>query len=190
MGEHRLIRRPAAQVQREDRSGTKSRVTRRKKASMASDPHFRAIVFNSTVPYGYKISWLANFFREPIFKHIASEYELTSHQYMVLFCLAHRSRLKSAEICSITGRPRNSVSRACIELEKRNFIGRRTDHKDRRQQPLYLTDKGRKIYAAMVPLFRERQERMVSVLSAAELKTLDVLLTKLVDRSDDWALVY
>lgn len=42
----------------------------------------------------------------------------------------------------------------------------------------------------MLPRFVARQERMLSVLSPSELRELDRLLGKLVERPDDWAAEY
>lgn len=151
---------------------------------------YRAILLNDTVPFGYRISWLANFFREPIFKHVGSEYGLTQAEFLVIFCLAHMPGVNSVDICRVTGRPRNSISRAVIELQRKRYIARDTDADDRRRGLLRLTALGQRIYEAIIPLFQARQDAMISVLSPDERATLDTLLTKLVDRNDDWAKVY
>ena len=87
----------------------------------------------------------------------------------------------------LTGIPKNTISRAVAKLLAEGLIEREAHGADRRKALLRVTRAGRKAYQAMLPQFVERQERMLAVLDKAEVKELDRLLNKLVERDDDWA---
>ena len=88
---------------------------------------------------------------------------------------------------TLTGIPKNSVSRAVARLIDAGLLQRHADAADARRVILQLTRKGRKVYESILPRFVARQERMLAVLTPAELAEFDRLLDKLVERQDDWA---
>jgi DNA-binding MarR family transcriptional regulator len=90
-------------------------------------------------------------------------------------------------VVELTGIPKNSVSRAVSRLKKMGLIRRAADRDDGRRAMLSLTAKGSALYERVLPRFQQRQEAMVSVLTAAERQELHRLLNKLVERDDDWA---
>ena len=85
----------------------------------------------------------------------------------------------------------SALSKQLTTLESANYvtIERRVTNRRRRVRA-QLTDTGRRLFAQMLPLFAARQQKMLSVLTSAEVASLDRILTKLVARKDDWAEVY
>ncbi|WP_239009369.1 MarR family winged helix-turn-helix transcriptional regulator [Delftia lacustris] len=64
-------------------------------------------------------------------------------------------------------------------LEEREYVHRALSTRDRRQHQLTLTEKGRALLAASVPLVDQAYHRLVSPLEDEELQELLRLLTKL-----------
>lgn len=91
---------------------------------------------------------------------------------------------------SLTGIPKNSVSRAVAKLMADGLLVRKEHEADRRKGVLAVTAKGRKVFDSILPKFVARQERMLAVLTPVEQREFDRLLNKLVERSDDWAAEY
>lgn len=104
-----------------------------------------------------------------------------------MFCTVHLDDASASDVVALTGIPKNSVSRAVAKLMEEGMLKREPHELDGRKSVLRLTRKGRKVYDELLPKFVARQERMLAVLSAQELKEFDRLLNKLVERDDDWA---
>jgi DNA-binding MarR family transcriptional regulator len=105
-----------------------------------------------------------------------AEHGIQRPEFATLFCTAHLAGATASDVVALTGIPKNSISRAVARLAGDGLIEREQHEDD-----------GRKAYDALLPQFMARQERMLAVLSPAELKEFDRLLDKLVERDDDWA---
>jgi DNA-binding MarR family transcriptional regulator len=116
-----------------------------------------------------------------------AEHGIQRPEFATLFCTAHLAGATASDVVALTGIPKNSISRAVARLAGDGLIEREQHEDDGRKALLKLTRKGRKAYDALLPQFMARQERMLAVLSPAELKEFDRLLDKLVERDDDWA---
>ena len=135
----------------------------------------------------YRLSWVANFMSGPLYAHLERTLHLTRPEFIVLLNCHHRPGTTAQEICLATGRPKNSISRAVIKLAQKAMLTQDKDRRDARLRPLRLTAKGKALYARTIPLFVAREKQMLAVLSADERAAFDGILTKLVNREDDWA---
>lgn len=151
----------------------------------ASDPA-RIILDETAIRVGYRISYLANFYSGPIYKALEAEEGLTRPDFIVMFCLAHCGTLTAQDISKMTGRPKNSLSRAVHKLVEKGFITRRAAPNDPRQADLDLSGDGRAAFNRIMPRFIAREAAMISPLTAAEQREFDRLLGKLVHRTDEW----
>jgi DNA-binding MarR family transcriptional regulator len=147
----------------------------------------RRILQRNEIALGYRIGYLFNHFSGPVYKWSAAELNIQRPEFATLFCIAHLPDASARDVAELTGIPKNSVSRAVGKLLDLGYIRRETDDSDARRALLTMTARGRKVYERILPQFRERQERMVSVLTREERAELDRLLDKLVERDDDWA---
>jgi DNA-binding MarR family transcriptional regulator len=147
----------------------------------------KSILRDNEIAFGYRIGYLFNHFSGPVYKWTATELGLQRPEFATLFCAAHLSHVTATDVASLTGIPKNSVSRAVKKLLSEGLLLSHGDERDARRSFLTLTEKGLEIHASILPRFRERQERMVSVLSATERAEFNRLLNKLVERDDDWA---
>lgn len=136
---------------------------------------------------GYRLSYLANFYTEPVYKEIDRRYGLARSEFVVLLCLRRLGELTAQNICESTGRPKNSISQAVAKLAAAKHITRKADEVDARRTYLSLTASGRKLCDDIMPLFRAREAQMLSVLDAAERRQFENLLERLTQRQDGWA---
>jgi MarR family transcriptional regulator, temperature-dependent positive regulator of motility len=155
-------------------------------ATGAADP--AGVILDETdIRIGYRVSYLANFYSGPIYRALEAEEDLTRPDVIVMFCLAHCGSLTAQDISNMTGRPKNSLSRAVHRLLARGFITRVAAARDPRQALLDLTELGFAAFRRILPRFRMREEAMLEPLTEAERREFDRLLGKLVHRSDGWA---
>jgi len=138
----------------------------------------------------YRISLVANFFNGPVYADIYKQHKLLRDEVNTLFCLGHFPELTQRDICLVMGRPKNSVSRAISRLVKRGMISVAEDPQDGRRGLLTLRPAGRKLYLETRLLFVEREAKMLAGLNAAERRTLNQLLTKLMTTHKDWSDLY
>ena len=144
------------------------------------------IVDSTPIPFGYRISFLTNFFREPVLRRMEKEFDLIRPELTVLICLQFSATCTSKDICEITEQPSNTVSRAVGSLEKRGVITREADKNDARRHVLRLTENGTKLYHQVMELFVEAEAKLVECLSVEERGQLDTILGKLCRAVPDW----
>lgn len=149
--------------------------------------HRKQILESSEIAFAYRISYLANFFTGSVYRQVVARHGVARSEFVVVFCLKAIGESTAQDVCDITGRPKNSVSRAVNALLERGYVTRRADDTDGRRALLTLTRSGRELYGAALPIFREREAAMLAPLSKRERNQLDRLLAKLVLRDDDWA---
>ena len=90
---------------------------------------------------------------------LGSEFSLT--EVRILYELAHRPGLTSADLCKELGLHPGYVSRVISGFEKRGLVARTRSPSDARASELHLTDPGR---AAFQPLKEASQREVVSLL--------------------------
>ena len=148
------------------------------------------ILERSQVRFGYRIAVLSNWYRGPGYKSIEQKFGLTEPECSVLFCVGHADHLTATDVCNITGRPKNSMSRAISLLIEKKLLARTTDDLDGRKKRLLLTPKGRALYEKIVPIFLKAEQDIVQPLTPSELSDLDRLLSKMIRHVVDTAHTY
>lgn len=147
----------------------------------------KRILQRNEIAYGYRIGYLFNHFSGPVYAWTGADLGIQRPEFATLFCISHLKTPTATDVVELTGIPKNSVSRAVSRLLARKLIRRTTDRNDGRRSFLAMTAAGRRLYEQILPRFRERQQRMISVLDPSERAELNRLLNKLVEREDDWA---
>lgn len=133
------------------------------------------------------MGYLFNHFAGPVYKWTAAEWGIQRPEFAAMFCAVHLPEASASDVVTLTGIPKNSVSRAVARLAEMGLLEREVHESDARRAVLKLTRKGRQVFDRILPRFKERQDRMVAVLTAAEKAEFNRLLDKLVEREDDWA---
>ena len=158
-------------------------------ATGQSEPDLRGILSGTEIPTAYKIGYILNFYREPAFRAIETEFGLTRPEIVILLALHYREGISASDFCEFSGHLKAGVSRAVIAMEKKGLVRRETDERDSRRQRLFLTGAGRALYRRYIPALREREARMLSCLSGTERQQLDRLLDKLAAHVPQWGSV-
>ena len=140
--------------------------------------HIRAVHDRDT----FRISYLANRLVLPAYNDIKLAYGLSRGEYLLLFCLSYIEELTAQDVAEMTGRPRNSISRAVHRMLDEGYLKRSPDPTDGRQALLRITAKGERLHKRILPLFEEQEAKMLDNLTSEERKLLDSLLKKLVLR--------
>ena len=130
--------------------------------------------------FGYKVSFVASSIIGPGYDEVQRETGLIRGEYLLLVCLAHEPVLTAQDVARMTGRPRNTISRAVHRMLKEGFIDRAPDQQDKRQAKLTITEKGRKMQSRIEAMLAMHEERVFGVLDPDEKAQLDGILTKLV----------
>lgn len=139
------------------------------------------------ITFAFRINLISNFFVGPIYARLEKESQIIRPEVVTLFCLGEADGLSAQEICELTGRPKNSISRGVRRLEQRGWIHREQDTEDRRRARLWTTEDGRAALAALKPRFIAREHAMLACLTATERRQLDKILDKLAGSVADWA---
>jgi len=152
--------------------------------------HFGPAISNlleeSSVRHIWRLSFLVNFFLDPLYTATSKRYNLTRPEVQILYSLKQRDVLFAQDIALITGRPKNTISRAVSLLLDKGYIDRKADRGDKRAKSLELTESGRKIISEVVPHIVHRQDLMREVLTEDEQKDFDELLSKIMFALPEW----
>lgn len=145
-----------------------------------SGRNLTAIFERNEVPDTFRISFLANSLVLPVYDDIKRAHDLNRGEYLLLFCLSNIEELTAQDVADMTGRPRNSISRAVHRMLRDGYLTRSPDPDDGRQALLRITSQGRALHKVIVEGFVAREDALLKVLSSDERRRLDALLTKLV----------
>lgn len=130
-------------------------------------------------PVLYKISYLANYYREPILKEFQLQYDLSRYEIFILLFLGFSEGISASQICEFSGHLKNNISRATTSLEKKDLIFRKQDHEDARKSNLFLTNRGKEISTSFDPKFMSREQEILSILDEDERTAFEDTLRKL-----------
>lgn len=128
---------------------------------------------------GPRLTTISNFFSSEPRWIIASQFDLLEDEFTVLANLHDWGGMTAQVICALSGRPKNSMSRAVSRLTKRGLINAKGDELDRRRVILTITPEGREIYKKASEPFLEQEKKMFGCLSQKELEKLDSIILKI-----------
>ena len=127
----------------------------------------------------FRLSYLANRLVLPVYEQIKRDHGLIRAEYLLLFCLSRINNLTAQQVADITGRPRNSISRAVHRMLQEGYLTRSPHPDDARQVLLQITPSGRKLNERIVPLFEQQEHQLLNRLSEGERRQFSLLLGKL-----------
>lgn len=149
-----------------------------------------SILEQSEVRFGYRLAVLANWYRGPGYKTIEEAHGISEPECSVLFCIGHSPDLTATDICHITGRPKNTMSRAIHFLRRKKLLVREGDPQDARRKLLRLTPEGQVLYRRTIPVFLATEQKIIGGLTPSELSDLDRLLTKMLNYTSTASEIY
>lgn len=136
--------------------------------------------------FSFRLNYLALGFNIPVYNWIEKEYGLPRPEFVVVYSIGLKSGIAARDICSSSGFPRNTISRAVQKLLDKGIILREVAPDDQRSFVLHLTDKGRKIFDETLQPMVERENTILAKLTQAERLMLSELLAKMVVDSKNW----
>lgn len=129
--------------------------------------------------FGFRIRVLGNFFTQAPYASIYKKFGVVEDEHTVLANLNDWGNMTANIICTLSGRPKNSISRAVIKLTRDGMIETKVDDEDRRRTILNITPAGREFLGKLTSTFRRQEERMFGCLTDDKLKALDGILLDL-----------
>ena len=115
---------------------------------------------------------------EPAYEAVKRDFGIIRPEYMLLLCLSHYPVLTAQDVSRLTGRPRNSISRAVHRMVAEGHIERAPDPDDGRQARLTITASGRALHEKIAARMAERQDETLAGLTPAERQALSGLLQR------------
>lgn len=154
-----------------------------KKAPVPEAPAMR--ISGAPFVVAWRINYLANHFTRPIYKEMERRFGLSRPDFVTLYCLSQAPGALARDIAALSGRPKNSISRAVNAMILRGLVAME-DGAGGRARPLRLTEAGVAVVAAAAALVQAREGSMLAPLDDQERAELERLLGKLAIRSDGW----
>lgn len=134
---------------------------------------------------GFRMITIGNFYSYAPHLLILKEYGLLEDDLTVLANLNDWGGMSANVICTLSGRRKNSISRAVLRMTERGFIEAETDVADRRKAILTITAAGREMVAKAAEPFRAQEQKMFGVLTRKETNELDRLMLKILKHWSD-----
>ncbi len=108
-----------------------------------------------------------------------AEAGVTVGMWFFLRALWEEDGLPQRELSRRIGMTEPTTASAIDTMEKRGFVVRRVDRADRRRRLVCLTESGRALKQALLPLAYEVNRTAIASLTAGEVATLRALLSRL-----------
>lgn len=110
---------------------------------------------------------------------LQKEYGLTESQFAVLEAIHHLGPLSQGQLCQKILRSGSNVTTVVDNLERDGLVERERDDTDRRVQIVQLTERGRALVTAALPVHVSRITRVLSSLTKDEQRELGRICRKL-----------
>ena len=117
--------------------------------------------------------------RRPVVRLCEAEFGITRREWRMLAQLADSEGMPSSALAERAALDRAQTSRAVSALVQKGLVVRTPRPGNRREVLLHLTERGRALYAALLPRVAAINQELLSVLSASEVATLDALVQRL-----------
>jgi DNA-binding MarR family transcriptional regulator len=117
--------------------------------------------------------------RRPVVRLCEAEFGITRREWRMLAQLADSEGMPSSALAERAALDRAQTSRAVSALVQKGLVVRTPRPGNRREVLLHLTERGRALYAALLPRVAAINQELLSVLSETEVAALDALVQRL-----------
>ena len=117
--------------------------------------------------------------RRPVVRLCEAEFGITRREWRMLAKLADSEGMPSSALAERAALDRAQTSRAVSALVQKGLVVRTPRPGNRREVLLHLTERGRALYAALLPRVAAINQELLSVLSETEVATLVALVQRL-----------
>lgn len=112
-------------------------------------------------------------------QRVLSHYDLTTEQWGVLSRLIEEEGYNQRSLADKNLKDQAALTRILDLLERKGLARRTRSELDRREFLIFITDKGRELYDAVLPDLLNNTEKVTACLTSDELVELKKLLTRL-----------
>ena len=117
--------------------------------------------------------------RRPVVRLCEAQFGITRREWRMLAQLGQGEGMASSALAERAALDRAQTSRAVSALVQKGLVVRTPRPGNRREGLLHLTERGRALYAALLPRVAAINQELLSVLSETEVATLDALVQRL-----------
>ena len=117
--------------------------------------------------------------RRPVVRLCEAQFGITRREWRMLAQLGQGEGMASSALAERAALDRAQTSRAVSALVQKGLVVRTPRPGNRREVLLHLTERGRALYAALLPRVAAINQELLSVLSASEVATLELLVQRL-----------
>jgi len=129
--------------------------------------------------FPYQLTQLQAKVSDNIAEIYTGKFELSRQEWRVLASLGNGELLSAKQIGEQTNLEKMPASRAITKMQTQGLLVKSTDKTDKRSSLLKLTEQGLSIYQQLIPMVLEREQELLSVLSAQEKNQLAEIFEKL-----------
>ena len=133
----------------------------------------------------YKLAVVANRLSQSIGALFEERFGIQIPEWRILMALHAHGPTAPNEVVEQTSMDKARVSRAQRRLVELDLVAASEDPRDRRRLVLFLTKKGTSLCRSIIPEVRHMEAWFLAVLDARERETLDRVLTRLFERSQE-----
>lgn len=133
----------------------------------------------------YRLNVLAEAVSRALSRIYAERYGIGIPEWRVIATLGQYQPVTARDIGLHSRMHKTKVSRAVAELERKNLVARSGNSADRREAPLTLTARGRRMYQDLAPRALAFAAELGAALSPAEQASLDRMIDRLAARAAD-----
>lgn len=133
----------------------------------------------------YQLSVTSNAVSGRISQEYRERFGLNVPEWRVMAVLGDAGTLTQRELTEFTLMDKVAVNRACKVLEERGLAARQPNDRDGRSHLLELTDAGREMHGAIMPLALEMERRLFSTFSEEERQAFRSLLARVKEEVRD-----
>jgi DNA-binding MarR family transcriptional regulator len=112
------------------------------------------------------------------------EIDISFDEWMILGPIWNSEGCSQKECGEIATKDKTAVTRIINSLEEKNLVVRVLDQIDKRIKRIVLTKKGEKLFNDILPIIEKTRFQMNNDISEDELKTLDIVLKKLINNHE------
>ena len=108
-------------------------------------------------------------------------HDVTSEQWRILRCLWHKDGQRQQDLADVVHKDKTSITRIVDCMERRDLVVRVHDRLDRRQNLIYLTNKGKRLQEELIQIVGKTSVEAYQGVAPEDLDTVRRVLARLHD---------
>lgn len=104
---------------------------------------------------------------------------ITFEMLQIMSCLWNEQGISQQTLAVRTAKDKACLTNLMLNLERKGYVCRHEDPKDRRNKLVYLTEKGEEFHQWIAPVLTAYYERLEQILGTEKLKQTNELLKEL-----------